>query len=1034
MRTRNQRLIGGLLAFVLCTSIAAPDAAAQAQSGTIAGQITEQGAGTPLAGVRVFLGGTNRSAVTNSEGRYTLAGVPAGTHDVRVGLLGYFAGLQTVNVTAGAIVTADFQMKPTAISLDAVVVTATGEQRLKEMGNAVSRVEAGDLQNAPTTNFSTLLTGRTSNVQVLPSSGTTGTGTRIRIRGLNSISLGNEPIYYVDGVRVEGGSNSFSVGTGGQSISRINDINPEEIESVEIVKGPSAATLYGTQSANGVVLITTKRGKAGRTTWSLWGEGGMLRDNNSYPTNYLSWGRTLPANALTQCTIFSARATTPTCVIDSLTSFNVLESDLGINGTGYRGQTGLQVSGGNEAVRYFASGEYEEEIGQIRLPEFEYSRILLERNVSELPYEQFRPNALKRISLRSNVDATLSRTVDVSLRTGLVFSDTRLPQNDNNVTGILPSGLFGKGYRGTRAFGGDYGFSRPGEVFAVTSNQDITRLTGAANAQWRVTSKITARATVGVDYTNRLDTQLQGLDEGPNFATNRTGTVQDNRQSIMQSTVDVNATGNFALSPAATSKTSIGVQFLRDWAFNVNANGLGLSAGGRTISFTSTRSASEGTAETLTLGAYVEEVVGLWDRLFLTGAVRADDNSAFGNSFNVVVYPKGGLSWVLSDEAFFPQSLPIDNLRLRMAYGASGLQPGTVDALQFFSGAQSTVAGVNIPGLISGSLGNPTLKPERSAELELGFDAGFLGDRASLAVTYYAKKTRDALINVPQAPSQGGPANRLENLGAVRNSGIEATLSFSITPADVIGFDISLSGSHNTNELLDLGGVPTIGGGNVRQAEGYPLFGYWDRPIRSFRDIDGDGVIEWNTDPTLREVVVGDTAEFLGYSIPRNELTFNLGINLFRDRLRIGTLLDYRGGFKQNNFTEYFRCTSGAANNCLAINDPTAPLWEQARAIAARTSGLAPIGAGATAAGYIEDASFLKFREFTVTYLAPDSWARALRATRMSFTVAGRNLKTWTDYTGIDPELNGNGASDSPIDFLTQPPITFWTFKVNLGF
>jgi TonB-dependent SusC/RagA subfamily outer membrane receptor len=848
------------------------------------------------------------------------------------------------------------------------------------------------------------------------------------------VSLGNEPIYYVDGVRVESGSNSFSVGTGGQSISRINDLNPEEIESVEIVKGPSAATLYGTQSANGVVLVTTKRGKAGRTSWNFWAEGGLLSDHNQYPTNFLSWGRLVSNNALTQCNIFSAHATTPTCVIDSLTSFNVLESDLGINGTGYRGQTGLQVSGGTEVVRYFVSGEYEEELGHIRMPDFEYNRITTERNVSELPYDQFRPNALKRVSVRSNFDATLSRAVDVSLRTGLVFSDTRLPQNDNNVTGILPSGLFGKGYRGTRAFGGDYGFSRPGEVFAVLSNQDITRVTGAANAQWRITSKITARATVGVDYTNRLDTQFQGLDEGPAFATFRTGRVTDNRQSISQTTVDANATGNFTLSPAVTSKTSVGLQFLRDYAFNVNANGTSLSPGGRTISFTSTRSATEGTAETLTLGAYVEEVVGLWDRLFLTGALRADDNSAFGQSFNAVIYPKVQASWVVSDEGFFPQAMPLDNLRLRVAYGASGLQPGTTDALRFFSGAQATVAGINIPGLIVGALGNDSLKPERSAELELGFDAGFLGERASLALTFYSKKTRDALISVPQAPSQGGPATRLENLGAVRNSGLEATLSFSVSPSDQLGFDVAISGSHNTNELLDLGGVPTIGGGNVRHAEGFPLFGYWDRPIRSFNDIDGDGVIEWNADPALREVIVGDTAEFLGYSIPRTELTFNLGINLFRDRLRLSGLLDYRGGFKQNNFTEYFRCTSGAANNCQAINDPTAPLWLQARAIAARTAGAAPGGAGATAAGYIEDASFMKFRELSLTYLAPESWARMLRATRMSITVAGRNLKTWTDYTGIDPELNGNGASDSPIDFLTQPPVTFWTFKVNLGF
>jgi TonB-linked SusC/RagA family outer membrane protein len=1028
------RTLRGLVALGLGYVLVADGAAAQAQLGTIAGQVTEQGTGTPLAGARVLLGATNRSAVTNVEGRYTLAGVPAGRHEIRISLIGYVAATQSVSVTAGGIATADFQMRASAVSLDALVVTATGEQRAKEIANVVERVNADSLlEQAPVSNFGQLLQGRTANVQVLPASGTTGTGTRIRIRGLNSISLGNEPVYYVDGVRVESGSNSFSVGTGGQSISRINDINPEEIESVEIVKGPSASTLYGTQAANGVVRITTKRGKSGRTNWNVYSEGGILRDNNNYPTNYLSWGRLVSNNNLTQCNIFAAHAATPTCVIDSLTSLNILESDLGINGTGYRGQAGMQVSGGTESVRYFVSGEYEEEIGHIRMPDFEYGRIATERNVTELPYNQFRPNALERVALRANMDANLSRNVDISLKSGLVLSDTRLPQNDNNVTGILPSGLFGRACRGGCAFGGDYAFERPGEVFARLSTQDITRVTGAANAQWRVTPSITTRATVGLDYTNRLDQGFQALDEGPFFATNRLGVVIDNRQSIAQVTVDVNATGSFVLSPLISSKTSVGVQYLRDYAFQVNANGSELSPGGRTISFTSVRSASEATAETITLGAYVEQVFGWRDRVFVTGALRADDNSAFGRDFSAVVYPKFQVSWVPSEEPFFPQALPLDNLRLRAAYGASGQQPGTTDALKFFQGQQATVAGTNLPGLVIGALGNDLLKPERSAELELGFDAGFLDDRASLQFTYYNKKSNDALINVPQPPSLGGPANRIENIGAVRNSGVEATLNFTVTPMSSLSFDVAVSGSRNTNELLDLGSVPPIGGGTVRHVEGYPLFGYWDRPLRGFQDRDGDGVIEWNADPNLTEVFVGDTAEFLGYSIPRTELSLNLGVNLFHNRLRLGGLLDYRGDFRQNNFTEYFRCTSGAANNCQAINDPTAPLWLQARAIAARTAGAAP-GTGATAAGYIEDASFMKLRELSLTYFAPESWARALRATRLSITVAGRNLKTWTDYTGIDPELNGNGASDSPIDFLTQPPITFWTFKINLGF
>jgi TonB-linked SusC/RagA family outer membrane protein len=1015
--------LGALLAVVFGLWVGAATAA-QAQQGTIAGLVTDRVAGTPLAGVRIFLVGTNRTAVTNQEGRYTLTGIGVGNYSVQASLIGYGAATNTATVTAGGIESLDFGLKAVAVSLDAMVITATGEQRGREVANVVTNINAAQLvQEAPVTNFGDLLTGRTANVQVLPSAGTVGAGTRIRIRGLNSLSLSNEPIYYVDGVRMESTSSSLSVGTGGQSFSRINDINPEEIESVEIVKGPSAATLYGTQAANGVVRITTKRGLAGRTNWNLYSEAGILRDNNTYPTNYYSWGRQPVTNATLQCPMISASS--GLCSIDSLTSYNVLMNPVtSINGTGFRGQTGLQVSGGTEQVQYFISGEYEDELGHIRMPSAEYSRVAQERIVDALPYEQYRPNDVKKVSMRTNVQAQLRRNVDVALKTGLVMSNGRLPQNDNNVTGVLPSGLFGKGYFGTRAFGSSWGFQKPGEVFGILTSQDITRFTGSFNATWRPTSHITGRATLGLDHTNRIDRNLQLLDQGPNFSTNRQGQVNDNRFSINQYTVDLNASGNYTLTPTLSSKTTLGMQFLKEFNFGVTASGAGLPPGGKTVSGGTIRSGGEATAETVTLGAYIEQVIGYKDRLFLTGALRTDDNSAFGRDFSAVYYPKAQASWVISDEPFFPRSSPVSNLRFRAAYGAAGQQPGTTDAARFFTAATSTIRGTDFSGLIVGSLGNPDLKPERSIELELGFDAGLFNDAAHLEVTYYRKRTRDALVQRRLAGSLGGPQSQFENLGSVQNKGLEAVLNLSTNVASGVGLDVTLSGSRNSNKLIKLGvGVSPIIQGVIRHVPGYPIFGYWDRPILGYNDYNGDGIL------TSSEVFVGDTAVFLGYSIPRNEFALNLGVTLFHNKVRVGGQVDYRGGFMANNFTDYFRCTSGAANNCRQLNDPKTPLVEQARVVAARTPAF-----GATAAGFIEKADFLKFRELSVTYYAPDVVARSMRMSRLSFTVTGRNLGTITGYTGIDPEVNGNGQSDNAIDFLTQPPVTFWTFRVNMGF
>lgn len=1033
---------------LLGLALAAPLAAAQ-QAGTVAGTVTDQATSQPVAGARVQLGNTNIAAVTNVEGRYTLRNVPAGSYEVRVSVIGFASATQTVTLAAGGIANADFVLKQAVVSLDAVVVTATGEARAREIANAVSQVNATDLTaEKPISDIGDLLTGRAANVQVFQSSGTTGAGQRIRIRGQSSLSLSNEPVYYIDGVRVESGSGSL--GVGGQSFSRVNDINPEEIQSVEIIKGPSAATLYGTQAANGVIRITTKRGLAGRASWTVYSEAGILNDPNRYPTNYFSWGRVpgsdrtyQPTDSVRQCLLTStvlSPALSGACTIDSLTSFNVLETkDRTFLGTGWRGQAGAQVSGGSEQARYFFSAEYEDEIGHYRLPDAEYTRIAQERRVAELPYQHFRPNELKKISVRSNVQANVSNRADVAFNLGLVKSDGRLPQNDNNVNGMLPSGLFGRGFEGmgrracgsavcapgqdTTVLGSEWGFFRAGEVFSILTEQDITRMIGSANGNWRPTDFLTARATLGLDYTHRLDQLYQALNEGPAFGTQRRGRKNDNRYEIAQTTLDVGATANFTLRPELTSKSAIGAQYLRDWFFGVTASGSEFTPGGKAVDHGSLRTAGETTTETITLGFYADQVFGWKDRLFFDLGLRVDNNSAFGATFRSAAYPKAQGSWVISEEPFFPGGLPVSNLRLRAAYGQSGVQPGSIDALRFYEVVTATIAGSDIPGLRISAIGNDSLKPERSAELEVGFDADFLEGRAHVEVTYYNKRTTDALIRRVLPPSLGGPANRFENIGSVRNRGIEALITANLNLGQSVGLDLTLSGSRNVNRLLELGeGVTPIIAGRIRQVEGYPLLGYWDYPILGFHDLNGDGIVVGS------EVVVGDTAEFIGPSIPRNEVALNAGLSLFNNRVRISGQLDYRGDYKVNNFTDYFRCTSSSANNCQWVNDPQTPLADQARAVAART------GPGFTGAGFLVDGAFLKLRELSLTLSAPDTWARVMRASRMSLTLTGRNLASWTKYPGVDPEVNGNGQSDSPIDFLTQAPVRYWTFRVNLGF
>ena len=1002
-----------------------------AQQGTITGLVSDRLNNSPVTGARVILGNTNRTALTNASGRYTLGAVPTGTYELRVVAVGFAAVTRAVQLEAGGSASADFTLPRAVISLDEVVITATGEQRARESGNSTTNIDLSRIQQTQTTsNIADALSGRAAGVQVLQSGGTVGTGTRIRIRGQTSLSLSNEPIYYVDGIRVDNNSQSLSVGTGGQTPSRINDLNPEEIATIEIVKGPSASTLYGTQAANGVVRITTKRGLAGRARWRVYTEGGVLNDMNQYPTNYRSWGHllpdTFPANKrIVQCTLLNslrASGSPGSCGIDSLTSYNILmDPNQTPIGTGYRGETGVQVSGGSEQVQYFVSGAYQDELGVYRLPAVEYQRLTTALAGTPPAYQVYRPNELRQVSIRSNVHAAPSATLDFQGNIGVVQSRGRLPQNDNNVTGFLPSGLFGLGRANTP---GMWGFFLPGDVFQILVQQDISRVTPSLSATWRPTTYLTGRATMGLDYTALTDVQFQQRGQGTNFSNFRQGRRNDNRFTLAHYTADASGTASFTLAPTITSKTAVGFQFLKDKSFAVVANGQNLPACGQTISGAALRTALESTTVAVTLGSYIEQTFGWRDRVFVTGGVRNDRNNAFGSQVRSVWYPKVQGSWVMSDEAFYPSGFPVSNLKLRFAYGASGQQPSTIAALLFYTGQTATVGALgDQPGIDLASFGNEALKPERSAEFEGGFDAGLFHDVARLELTYYDKKTHDALVNRRLPPSNGISQTRFENIGSVQNRGIEALLSVTKDVTPGVSVDAAFSVARNVNKLLSLrSDIPPIVQGEIRQVPGYPLFGFWDRPILGFKDANNNGIIE------VSEVTVGPTAVFLGSSIPKTTLTLNAGVMMLQKRVRLGGQLDYRGAWKAYNLTERFRCV-GVGFNCSAVNNPKAPLAEQARAVAAGSSA-----DGFTQAGYIVDGTFLKLREASLTYYAPEAWARALRATGMQISLTGRNLLKWTNYDGIDPELNGNGQSDLADDFLTAPPIRTLAVRVSLDF
>ena len=1008
--------------------------AAQAQRGSIRGRVTEEGNDRPIPQTQVGIVGSTIGALTDGDGRYVLNSVAPGQVTVRVVRIGYGGQSKTVTVAAGETATVDFQLASVAMKLNPIVTTATGQQRRIEVGNAIAQVNAVDIvETQAVSQMADLLVSKAAGVTVFTGV-QTGAGTRIRIRGTSSLSLSNNPIFIIDGIRVEGTTGSSSVSVGGTTPARIGDINPEEIASIEVVRGPSASTLYGTDAANGVIVITTKRGMVGRPQWTTYTEQTAITDRNEYPTAYWGWrtgataGTTSSPSNTVQC--FLSQVAANICVQDSVTSYNLHDDPESTPyGTGYRKQYGAQVSGGTETLRYFLHGEYEDEDGVTKVPEFE-KRYLAARNL-RLSSLQESPNHLTRMTGRANMNISLTQEADVAVSTGYITSDLRLPQSDDSgVSGIAANVYGGPGFKYNRTSAGDtlYGWRSftPRDIYQTETNQAIERFIGSGSANYRPQDWLTFRTNLGLDLIYRGDTQLCRFENCPNVGTDRLGYKIDNRSTFYSYTLTTNGTATRRLTDDLESKTTAGVQVGRI-LFNRNgARSEVLPPGATTVTAGAVEFADETTSESRTLGGFLEQNFSYRERLFVTGALRSDRNSAFGADFETVFYPKFSASWVASDESFFPSMGWLNELRLRTAYGASGVQPGTTDAVQFFT--TTTVRGEagEQPAVVFSALGNRQLKPERSTELELGFDLTAFDSRVSAEVTRYVKSSKDALISRILPPSLGtGATQRFENLGQVRNQGWEALINAQLMRGTNLGWELTINGSANSNELQSLGGVPEIIGTTQSQRVGYPLYGWWSRALLGFEDKNGNGIIEYNVNRDLSEITVSDTNVFLGTPLPKRELAVASTWDLFQRRLRLQALVDYKGGHLVYNNTERIRCASRA--NCSGLINPQSSLFEQARTVMVREHPSRSVS------GFFEKGDFWRFRELSVSYAtSPEFAGRFFRARNMTLSAAMRNVGIlWTKYTGVDPEAFGT-TGDAPSEFQAFGPPTYFSLRLNL--
>ena len=968
---------------------------------TVTGVVTDVRSKLPVVAAAVSIVGTRFGAQSGADGRFRISGVPNGSIQLSARRIGYATQRQTINLSGD--VAANFVLEPSAAALDEVVVTGTaGGELRRSIGNTVATIDADDaMSKSAAQSVSSLIGARAPGVIIAPSTGRLGAGPAIQIRGRSSIGLDNSPLLFIDGVRVNNQTNAGPVAPpgrlGGQASNvsgRLNDINPDDIESIEIIKGPAAATIYGTEAANGVVQIITKKGSAGnKPQFSLMTEQGTISFRDAagrVPTNY-------------------AKDASGTIV-----TWNGVQAEADRGTPIYKsGQTrkyNASLSGGRDAVTYFVSGSYENDLG-------------VEPN-----------NTLRQGTFRANLNLQPSSNLDVA--TSLGFSSLSSHLGADVGVSVLLGAEVGHPllFAGGRGFYPNFSPDIPQTLY--DNAQGVERFTGSVTMTHRTTGWLTQRVIVGVDQTGDDSRAIEHFTSTASQvsligATAAGGSIGQTlrHNTIYSSEYSVSAKAN--LTPAWAATTSFGGQFYRT---ELNASFLGGTGfpglGVETVNSAAAPSTSTQT-QTLntTIGAYGQEQIAWRDRVYLTGALRVDNNSAFGDQLKWVTYPKGSLSWVMSEESFWRKNDFVNSMRVRAAYGESGRQPAAFSALRTFSPVQGP-GGTN--AVTPNSIGNSNLRPERGKEVELGFESQ-LFNRLNLDVTYFNKRTTDEIINQPVAPSSGFYVATPANLGRVDNHGIELLATFQALNRKNLTWEIVGNFATSADEIKDLGGV----GGVVLSAGatnviGGPIGGIYTRRVVS---ADRDATTGFATNVKCdggagNPSVACASAPFVFIGTPTPKVTGSVA-NSFNvmGRFRVYGLVDFKRGNRVLNGVEQLRCTGAiGAPLCRANFYPQEfdPTYLAERVGTAASQGILD--------QYYQDGSFAKLREVSVTYSLPASLLRGYQSA--SITLAGRDLHTWTNYAGIDPEVNVNNiaTSSATADQAVTPPLTRFIATFNLKF
>jgi TonB-linked SusC/RagA family outer membrane protein len=997
---------------VALLSLASTSLAQTTPAQTVTGTILDAADRTPLPGVTVVVKGTTVGASTDLNGQFTLA-LPVGNNTLVISAVGYVS--QTVNATSGTVSVA---LKSDVKQLSEVVVTGYSEQNRKTLTSAISSVKGDELRDIPAASPDQLLQGKAPGVQVSANSGVPGGGVFIRIRGSNSVNASNDPLYVVDGVFINN-SNLIATGLGNQVASNpLADLNPQDIESMEILKDANATAIYGSRGANGVVLIRTKRGKAGdktRITFNTYhalskapkkfdlvtGQELATLENERFLNDggnpallpyrsVAAGGRGLPEEQQTYDRLSDVFRTAQTQSYE------------------------LSAAGGSEKTQFYIGAGY-----------FKQEAIA-------------RPTDFDRFSLRVNLDNSVNDKLRIGTSTALTRTHRNVSSNDNNPVGVINSALYPR--TNLPVYNPDGSYAKYGsfdnhQALIDNLNNDAVGTRGISNlyGEYRLRKNLTLRSSWSIDFNEMYENNfnntliLAGQPRG-------TATSYLSRDITLLNEQTLNYNVDFGEDHSLQALVGNTIQkntFQRTSLFGQQFPSNDLTS----IASAATQTGSSARSEAGLLSFFGKATYSFKQRYTADFSLRADASSRFGADKRWGYFPAVGLGWRLGEENFIKDLDVFQELKLRASVGKTGNQAGISDfaALGLVQGGANYL---DLPGTTPLQLANPNLSWESTRQWNVGLDAAVLQNRLQLELNYYDKYTSGLLLNVP-VPRKTGFASVVENYGAVSNKGVEVQLTANWLPQGAVQWSTTFNLARNVNRIEKLAAPITAGSRDIfRLEEGAPLYSFWlyhqtgvnpENGNAEYEDVNGDGQLS----VADRKLVGNAWPDYFG----------GVSNSVSYKGFDVGFLLNFEQGAKIMNMNRFFLVHGGTQSNIGYLREQL-DRWQQPGDITSvprLTTNAASNNYGGVVQNlsdrYLEDGSFLRLRTLTLGYTVPKEVVGRAHLNSLRVYVQAANLFTVTPYSGLDPEINSqSGVQNSKnIDWATVPQPRTFQVGVTVG-